>query len=470
MTPAERYTHLKKHLSEENPLLIDAIDYYKALDDIAHRYGLLDPKESYTSHISWWPLISVLGTFSAGKSTFINHYVGNKVQQSGNQAVDDKFTVIAYGSDDEVVTLPGMALDADPRFPFYDISSEIEQVEKGEGERVNLYLQLKTVKSEALRGKILIDSPGFDADSQRDTILRITSHIIDMSDLVLIFFDARHPEPGAMRDTLEHLVGTAVKHNDADKILYILNQIDTTAKEDNLEDVIGSWQRALAQQGLVAGNAFAIYNEDAANMMDAGLAERLKRKKDSDLQAIYQRMDKVGIERGYRILRQIETIAKTLENDRLPALQEQLQLWSGRVIKVDIAVIAVLAAAALGAEVQFNLLSAILASPLLEGIAGAGLAGALLYVHFAARVFFSKRLQRKLETEDPDLARALKVQTKWWRTLNAARSKKWSAKTRRSLKTLVEKSRLGIQKLNDSFLKTNEVSETGTEGDSQPAI
>ncbi len=458
MTPAERYTQLKKHLSEENPLLIDAIDHFKALDDIAHRYGLLDAQESYTAHISWWPLISVLGTFSAGKSTFINQYVGKKVQQSGNQAVDDKFTVIAYGKDDEVVTLPGMALDADPRFPFYNISEEIEQVEKGEGERVNLYLQLKTVKSDPLKGKILIDSPGFDADSQRNTILRITSHIIDMSDLVLIFFDARHPEPGAMRDTLEHLVSAAVKHNDADKILYILNQIDTTAKEDNLEDVIGAWQRALAQQGLVAGNAFTIYNDEAAHFENPELAERLKRKKESDLSAIYRRMDKVSIERAYRIFRQVESVAKSLENDRFPALQAQLRRWSARVLQIDAAVLVLLAALGVGAEVQFGLVSMILSSPLLQGVAGALLLAVVLYTHFSARTFMSKRLQRIVGGNDPELAAAIKKQTRWWYPLRAANRKKWAFKSKESLATLVEKSRLGIQRLNDTFLRPEEAS------------
>lgn len=57
-----------------------------------------------------------------------------------------------------------------------------------------------------LKGRILIDSPGFDADEQRKATLRITDHIIELSDLVLVFFDARHPEPGAMQDTLEHLI------------------------------------------------------------------------------------------------------------------------------------------------------------------------------------------------------------------------------------------------------------------------
>ena len=62
-----------------------------------------------------------------------------------------------------------------------------------------------------------------------------------------MLFDARHPEPGAMRDTLEHLVAGTVRRNDSNKVLFILNQIDTTAGEDNAEEVVAAWQRALAQ-------------------------------------------------------------------------------------------------------------------------------------------------------------------------------------------------------------------------------
>lgn len=456
MTPAERYARLKQHLKEENPLLVDAIDQYKKLDAVAHRYGFLTPEQSYTESISWWPLISVLGTFSAGKSTFINHYVGRSVQQSGNQAVDDKFTVIAYGHDDEVVTLPGMALDADPRFPFYDISREIEKVEKGEGERVNLYLQLKTVKADPLKGKVLIDSPGFDADSQRDTILRLTSHIIDMSDLVLIFFDARHPEPGAMRDTLEHLVGTAISHNDADKILYILNQIDTTAKEDNLEDVIGSWQRALAQQGLVAGNAFAIYNENAAQIDDPEQVDRLRRKKDEDLAAITARMDKVGVERAYRILRQVQSLADALENDRLPALQNALHKWAKKVLFADAALFGLAAVAAAVLETQTGLASSVAASPTLGTAAGIAIAGAAVYAHFALRRRFAASMQERLRESDPQLANAVAKMTRWWRPIFSSWMRGWGKSPIKTLHRLKEQSRRNIQQLNDTFLKKPE--------------
>ena len=180
-------------------MLVSAIDGFRRLSGIGYATGLLDTSESYATQISWWPLISVLGTFSAGKSTFINQFLSFPLQDTGNQAVDDKFTVVCYSGERDARTLPGLALDADPRFPFYRTSEELEKVETGQGNRIDAYLQLKTCNSENLKSRIVIDSPGFDADEQRSATLRLTNHIIDLSDLVLILFDARHPEPGAMR-------------------------------------------------------------------------------------------------------------------------------------------------------------------------------------------------------------------------------------------------------------------------------
>ena len=133
------------------------------------------------------------------------------------------------------------------------MSLAIEDVAPGEGPRIDTYLQLKTCHSPKLSGRIFIDSPGFDADEQRNSTLRITDHIMDLSDLVLVFFDARHPEPGAMHDTLEHLVAGPIRRADSNKFLYVLNQIDNAAREDNPEEVFAAWQRALAQKGLTAG-------------------------------------------------------------------------------------------------------------------------------------------------------------------------------------------------------------------------
>lgn len=101
-----RLQSLQDNLASENPILIDAVDSFKELDRVAYRLGLLSPEQSFATTISWWPLISVLGTFSAGKSSFINSYLDVDLQLTGNQAVDDKFTVVCYSQEEKVRVLP----------------------------------------------------------------------------------------------------------------------------------------------------------------------------------------------------------------------------------------------------------------------------------------------------------------------------------------------------------------------------
>ncbi len=332
----DRLTKLETHLNNENPLLLDVVSRFKKLDTVAYKMGLLDTSESYATNIPWWPLVSVLGTFSAGKSSFINNFLGNKLQLTGNQAVDDKFTVITYSNSKDNRVLPGIALNADPRFPFYQMSDEIDKVTNGEGRRIDAYLQMKTSHSDKLSGKIIIDSPGFDADEQRNAILRLTDHIVDLSDLVLVFFDARHPEPGAMQDTLDHLVGHTINRSDSEKFLYILNQIDTAAQEDNPEDVVAAWQRALAAKGLTAGRFYSIYNNDlAVPIEDEAVRKRFESKCAQDKAAIFERIHQVEVERSYRIVGALQTIANDIESHIIPVVKEAMNKWLKMVLTLD---------------------------------------------------------------------------------------------------------------------------------------
>lgn len=332
----ERLTKLETHLNNENPLLCDVVSRFKKLDSVAYKMGLLETRESYATSIPWWPLVSVLGTFSAGKSSFINNFLGDKLQLTGNQAVDDKFTVVTYSNSKDNRVLPGIALNSDPRFPFYQMSNEIDKVASGEGRRIDAYLQMKTSSSDKLSGKIIIDSPGFDADEQRNAILRLTDHIVDLSDLVLVFFDARHPEPGAMQDTLDHLVGHTINRSDSEKFLYILNQIDTAAQEDNPEAVVAAWQRALAAKGLTAGRFYSIYNSDVAvPIADDAVRKRFESKCNIDKSAIFERIHQVEIERSYRIVGALQTIASDIEMQVVPIVKEAMTKWLKMVLVLD---------------------------------------------------------------------------------------------------------------------------------------
>lgn len=472
---AQRVASLEQHLQKENPLLVDAVKGFRQLDQVAHRLGLLGRHESYVTHIPWWPLISVLGTYSAGKSTFINRYAGQEVQETGNQAVDDKFTVLCYSGDDQVRVLPGVALDVDPRFPFFQISQELEKVEKGEGNRVDAYLQLKTCHSEALRGNIIIDSPGFDADAQRTSTLRLTDHIINLSDLVLVFFDARHPEVGTMQDTLKHLVGNTINRHDSSKFIYILNQIDTASKEDNPEDVIASWQRALAQHGLTAGRFFAIYDHDAVleNSNDE-VRKRFERKRDEDLAEIHQRMKRVHIERAYRIIDTLERTARDIENHYIPRLQNLISKWVTGVAWRD-ALLLVLSIGLFSSYSAWagywqgfeftapwaNLLAASLRA---QVIVAAALFVFILALHQISRSWSARSVLKEL-TNDPQhevLTRAFSKNIRARHSIFRPNPVGWGSSARRRVRQVLENAGQYVQQLNNRFTnpsggeKTNE--------------
>ncbi|WP_339858053.1 dynamin family protein [Pseudohongiella acticola] len=463
----ERIKRLKAHLERENPALAEVVEQFQELDIVARKLGFMSEDDSYATQISWWPVVAVLGTFSAGKSTFLNEYLGHQLQRTGNQAVDDKFTVICYGSDEAPKQLPGLALDSDPRFPFYQISQSIESDATGEGKRIDSYLQLKTCNAEVLRGKILIDSPGFDADKQRDATLLITDHIIGLSDLVLVFFDARHPEPGAMTDTLEHLVANTINRQDSDKFLYILNQIDNTVREDNPEEVVAAWQRAMAQSGLTAGRFFRIYSEEAAVPIDdQQIKERMKAKRDEDLGDIKNRIQQLDVNRAYRVTGMLEQSAKHLRDVLVPELIKARRLWFKRSRWLNGIVFGAMIIAFAYWSLSTGSWDGVIFRPLADMaplvqlvlVGAAAIALAMLYGHL--RLMAGRSVLRKLKRESSPgvdgkrLTMAFERNLdSWSKHLSAGHPHNWSGRLQRRLDKLIASADTLVQKLNDRFTR-----------------
>ncbi|HEY8519430.1 MAG TPA: dynamin family protein [Gammaproteobacteria bacterium] len=464
----ERFRRLEAHLQEENPELLGIVQSFRRLDAVAYRLGLLDNDESYATQVSWWPLIAVLGTYSSGKSTFINTFLGRRLQATGNQAVDDKFTVICYGRDATSRVLPGLALDNDPRFPFYQISGEIDEMLGGDDQRLDSYLQLKTTDSEAVRGKIIIDSPGFDADDQRTATLRITSHIIDLSDLVLVFFDARHPEAGTMRDTLEYLVGATLRRPDFNKFLYILNQIDNAAREDNPEEVFAAWQRALAQKGLTAGRFYQIYDPEAAVPIEnEHLRRRFEAKREQDTAAILERVRQIEVERSYRVAGKLEQTAELIRDRLVPRLEAARRTWRRRLLWLDGILLGAVVAALLFASFAFDWWDgARFAPPWLDFAATRPVlfwSGVVLIlvavwlVHRLLRRLAGRSVLRQLRNDASlgehaaRVANAFEKNLRSWRPYFFTRPRGWTAGTRKRLNAVLDEAHAAIQRLNDRY-------------------
>lgn len=464
----QRLKNLENHLQNENPVLLGTVQSFKELDKVAYNMGLMEPTESFATRIPWWPLISILGTFSAGKSTFVNYFLGSKLQRTGNQAVDDRFTVIVHSAEGQSRTLPGVSLDSDPRFPFYRVSEDIEHVAAGEGKRIDSYLQLKTCKSERLRGKVLIDSPGFDADAQRTAVLRITDHMIDLSDLVLVFFDARHPEPGAMRDTLRHLVIDTINRPDSGKFLFILNQLDTAAREDNPEDVVAAWLRALGEVGLTAGRFYTIYNPEAATTIEDGAKrERFESKRDRDLNEIFERIEGVEVERAYRIVASLRKTATDFQDRVIPLLQTAVQRWRRRTLIADAVILVTLIAVFLIWSISAGHWNGFSYEPQwLMALKGASwgveslellIVIALITAHFNIRRLAAKSLLPWLRKQvaDQDLPgniiAAFEHNTKAWRTVLTGAPAGWNSWARTKVTKVLNDCEAYVQTLNQTF-------------------
>lgn len=468
MTPSKRIDQrlkgLQEHLKRENPVLVDAVGKYRELDKVARKIGLLTSGESYATQISWWPMISVMGTFSAGKSSFINTFLDIDLQRTGNQAVDDKFTAITFSPDAEAHTLPGLALDGDPRFPFYQISEEIEHVSAGEGAKIDNYLQMKVVPSEKLRGKILIDSPGFDADEQRKATLKIADHIIELSDLVLVFFDARHPEPGAMQDTLEHLVRGAQRRNDTSKFLFILNQIDTSAREDNLEDIVASWQKSLVQNGLSTGSFYVLFNEKiAVPVENEAVWSRYLSRRAADYAQIATRIDGVNTQRVYRVVGAMESISNNIEQQAVPMLKTALNrwrkdtlIWDGITLSAIVVLLGILSVWLDWWDgLIFNApwLETVTASPISMSITAVAVLLILVVLHYLIRGKVARYIGSSLSENESygNPAAAFRKSTRVWRTIFQGSPAGWGRGTRKRLDSIRDATDHLVQHLNNRF-------------------
>ncbi|MGH8504196.1 MAG: dynamin family protein, partial [Gammaproteobacteria bacterium] len=298
----------------------------------------------------------------------------------------------------------------------------------------------------------------------RNATLRISDHIIDLSDLVLVFFDARHPEPGAMQDTLAHLVAGTVRRNDANKVLFILNQLDVAAREDNAEDVVSAWQRAIARGGVASGRFYTVYSEQAAvPIEDAELRRRFEAKRDTDLAEISQRIAQVSVERVYRIVGALESTANRIEQHSVPALRRSLEQWYRRVMTLDLLIVLPVLALLLALSISAGYWDGVVFSPpwldafgepwIARTVLGAVLVAGMLGIHFWMRAVVARRIASKLEDDQGPghLARAFLKNTRITMSVFRSTPVGWGNGSRKRIARVREAADGFVQKLNNRY-------------------
>ncbi len=267
-----------------------------------------------------------------------------------------------------------------------------------------------------------------------------------------------------MQDTLEHLVSGTVHRNDANKVLFILNQIDAAAREDNAEDVVSAWQRAISKAGIASGRFYTIYNEQAAVPIESDeLRRRYEAKRDVDLEEIRGRIEQVGVERAYRIVGSLESIATGIEKQAVPALRAALERWYRRVMALDLLIVLPTLGLLLGLSIWAGYWNGLSFSPPWIGVLGEAwitmtalglvLVAAILGVHFWLRGMVARRIVGQLDgTRVPGhLARAFLKNTRARMSVFRSTPLGWGRGSRKRIANVRQAAGQFIQTLNDRY-------------------
>lgn len=437
-------SNLEKTFAKDNPVLLNAAKLFHDLDQVEYDLGLIENDETTASKYSWWPIVSLVGGNSTAKSRFINSYLGTDQLLSGIQASSHKFTVLLYNNQSTPATLPGTALDVDHRYPFYQISHKIEQQQKDEGRRINAYLELKTISSERLKGKLFIDAPNISAISATPVMSMLTSHIIENSDLVLVFCDIFETTTSLTTELIEQIN----LHQDTNKFIYLIDAPAATFYPTKSSEIISSWQRRLADIGLNTGQFILLPNQEhSANTQNP-----------PQFMDIDQRLANVEHDRSYRILNALDKSIHEIENVVIPEVKDGIDLWKERVNMTSLLMLGTIAMLAVFAELQFGIMIDLLFDPISGSIILLVVISILLPLHLIMSKLQSKFIINRLNERRQELhlmenlAELFEANLTFSRMLfNFSDPAGWNKKTRARLTQLSEKAKDLVQSLNDSF-------------------
>ena len=206
---------------------------------IALRYGYSSvPLET---DIKWRPQVLLLGSYSSGKSTLINEFLGGNIQATGQAPTDDSFTVIAYDdfvSDSEPIRVTeerdGKYLLNTPEYPYEKL--------KKYGRRFTAHFRLKKVNAPFLKHLAIIDTPGMlDSVTERDrgyNYQEVIGDLAQIADLILFIFDPH--KAGTVREAHTNLREILPERTFEDRVIFVLNRIDECSSLIDLLQVYGT--------------------------------------------------------------------------------------------------------------------------------------------------------------------------------------------------------------------------------------
>ena len=202
------------------------------LSTLGAKYGFSD--ESYERRVHAKPIVLVIGNYSAGKSSFINSFIGKEVQSTGQGPEDDSFTVIVGEQGAKERSLDGSTLLQDSSYPF--------EILEEQGNTFRAHFRGKVVDSAKLEGVVLIDTPGM-LDSATDTergydYQSVLKDFARIADLVVVMFDTH--KAGTVYESYVSLRETLPQATFEDRVVFVLNRVDECGTIHDLLRVYGT--------------------------------------------------------------------------------------------------------------------------------------------------------------------------------------------------------------------------------------
>lgn len=431
-TVSKHLINLEKQFAATDPVLQKTAKVFQELDQLEFEMGLLDNDETTARKDSWWPLISSLGGYSSAKTEFINHYLGVNLHTTKH-----KFTVLQYTPQTASATLPGNALDADHRLPFYQISREIEQIAIGEGSRLNTYLELLTVNSPLLKNKLVIDTPVLNPATENATTALLRKHVIEISDLVLVFNDLFEADADLISDSIIDIVA----QQETNKFLFVIDHSEITMDANKSHEIELAWQRRLNEYGIHTGQILVLSLGTQQNVIE-------------------QRINNLNNDRSYRILSCLEKSIRNVDDLIFKEVEEHIRIWKERSNATTLIVMSFVIMLIIFAEIAGGVLD-LLFDPLIGPIMVLIAAAILTPLHIMISRFHAKLIINQLHKRQKqlniaeDLAGLFEKSLSFWRIMlpiTSAVGK--NKKNRKKIVSLIEQTKDLVQALNDQYSHT----------------
>ncbi len=426
--------NLQSQFGIENPVLQNAINVFHELDQFEFDLGLIDNDDTTATQISWWSTVSIVGGNSGAKESFLARYLNVELSPT------HKTTVLMHSPQTNQTILPATALDVDFRYPFYRIGQKLEQLKKGEGERINTHLEMKMLNSSRLQGRLFIDIPNFIHATNYDVSNFITTYSMEQSDVVLVFCDIFN----STTDLAKALIATLIKQQESNKLVYLFDDIASNAV---------AWQKKLADSGLTIGQFIGI--------------SQLENQTSTDFTILEQRITNAGLQRSYRVLHSLEKSILDVERVLIHEVKAAQFYWKEGSVFSSFVVLGFFAMLAVFAEVAGMGFLELLFDP----IVGAVITLMMLAFMIPLHVLFSKLIAtitiRSLMKRQKQLQLTANLVPLFEKNLTFSRMMLpindpvgWDNESKGRLTTLLNKAKDLVQSLNDNFSLYNIVATT----------